>query len=117
MMDILIHADGFRMGDDLKAAVEEKIGRLDQYAPRAMRARVHLRRVASHHNDKEFQVKVQIEMPGPDATAEKSASQPLEALDLIAEILENQLRKRKDDRLSRREKDGLDDKATAISMA
>ena len=117
MMDILVHADGFRMGDDLKAAVEQKIGGLEQYAPRAMRARVHLRRVASHHNDKEFMVKVQIEMPGPDTTAEKAASQPLEAVDLIVEILENQLRKRKDDRLSKRAKEGLGEKEAAAALA
>lgn len=102
MMDILVHADGFRMSDDLKNAVEEKIGRLEHFATRILRARVHLRRVGSHHSGKDFQVKVQLEMPGPDVTAEKSASQPLEALDLIVEILENQLRRRKEDRLSRR---------------
>ncbi len=104
-MDILVHADGFRLADDLKAAVEEKIGRLEQYAPRAMRARVHLRRVSSHHNDKEFQAKVLVEMPGRDVSAEKEASQPLEAVDLLYEIVENILRKRKDDRLSKRVKD------------
>ena len=43
-MDILIHADGLTLTEQLKAAVEEKIGRVEQYAPRALRARVVLRR-------------------------------------------------------------------------
>lgn len=104
-MDVLVHADGFRMSDELKASIEEKIGRLEQYEPRALRARVHMRRVSSHHNDKEFQAKVLLEVPGRDVSAEKEASQPLEAVDLLYEIVENILRKRKDDRLSRRVKD------------
>ena len=104
-MDILVHADGFRMSDELKASVEEKMGRLEQYEPRALRARVQLRRVSSHHNDKEFQAKVLLEVPGNDISAEKAASQPLEAVDLLYEIVENILRKRKDDRLSKRVKE------------
>jgi ribosomal subunit interface protein len=104
-MDILVHADGFRMSDELKASVEEKIGRLEQLEPRAVRARVHLRRVSSHHNDKEFQAKVLIEMPGRDVSAEKEASQPLEAVDLLYDVVDNILRKRKDDRTHKRAKE------------
>ena len=104
-MDVLVHADGFRLRDEVRSAVEYKIGGLEQYAPRALRANVHLRRVSSHHNDKEFQAKVLLEVPGNDISAEKAASQPLEAVDLLYEIAENILRKRKDDRLSKRVKE------------
>ncbi len=101
-MDVLIHADGFTLGDAQKALVEEKIGRLEHYEPRAMRARVHLRRTTAHHSDTQFQVKVLIEVPGQDISAEEQASQPIEAVDLLFEKLEHRLERRKNERLAKR---------------
>ena len=110
-MDVLVHADGFRLRDEVRSAVEYKIGGLEQYAPRALRANVHLRRVSSHHNDKEFQAKVLIELPGRDVSGEETASQPMEAVDLLVEKIENQLRRRKESKLDAREKVGRKGKA------
>ena len=45
-MDILIHADGLTLSTDLKDAIEEKIGRIEQYAPRALRTWVRLRKTS-----------------------------------------------------------------------
>jgi hypothetical protein len=41
-MNILIRAEGIELTDELRKAVNQKIGRVRQYAPRGMRARVHL---------------------------------------------------------------------------
>ena len=38
-MDILIQADGVTLTEAIKAAIDEKISRVEQYAPRAVRAR------------------------------------------------------------------------------
>jgi ribosomal subunit interface protein len=101
-MDVLIHADGFSLGDAQKDAVEEKIGRLEHYEPRALRARVHLRRTSAHQSETQFQVKVLMEVPGHDVSAEETASQPIEAVDLLVEKLEHRLARRKTERLARR---------------
>lgn len=101
-MDILIHSDGFRLGDAQKAAVENKIGNLEQYAPRALRARVHLRRSSAHASDKSFQASVLFEVPGQDLSAEEHASTPMEAVDLLVEKIEQRLRRRKNENVARR---------------
>ena len=42
-MDILIQADGVTLTQAIKDAIDEKMGHVEQYAPRAVRARVRLR--------------------------------------------------------------------------
>lgn len=103
-MDILVHAEGFRLGDDLKDAVEEKVGRLQHFEPRALRARVTLRRASAHISARQFEASVLMEVPGRDVSAEQKASQPLEAVDLLVEKIEQLLRKRKTAKLAKREK-------------
>jgi len=114
-MDILIHSEGFALDDRKKALIEEKVGRLEHYAPRALRARVTLRLDSAHHNEKQFVAKVLIEIPGNDLAAEKKAGEPLEAIDLLVEKMERQLERRKTERISRRTK-GLTEKALAMAM-
>jgi ribosomal subunit interface protein len=101
-MDILIHAEGFRLSEMLQSAAEEKVGRLDSLAPRALRARVTLRKESAHPSKKQFHARVLFEVPGNDIAAEKYAEGPLEALDLLCEKIEQRLRKRKTAKLARR---------------
>ena len=103
-MDILLHADGLTLTDDLKGLIEEKIGRLEQFAPRAVRVRVHLRRASAHPSPRQYIVRVLCELPGRDLTVAEYGRDPLTALDVVAVKLERLLRKRKTERLSRREK-------------
>jgi putative sigma-54 modulation protein len=84
--------------------VEEKIGRVEQYAPRALRARVRLRKASAHANRAQYVVRVLIELPGQDMSAEQIGPEPLMALDIVAEKIERRLRKRKTERLSRRKR-------------
>ena len=102
-MDILIHADGLTLTDDLKAVIDEKIGRLEQFAPRAVRARVSLRRMSAHPSPRQYHVRVLCEIPGRDLSAAQSGRDSLSALDVVAVKLERLLRKRKTEQLARRE--------------
>lgn len=106
-MDILIQADGVTLTNPLRTAVEEKIGRVEQYAPRAIRARVRLRKVTAHANQAQYVVRVLVELPGRDLSAEQIGPEPLLALDIVAEKIERRLRKRKTERLARRHQRGL----------
>jgi putative sigma-54 modulation protein len=101
-MDILIHTDGLTLTDAMKEAVEEKIGRVQQYAPRALRARVRIRRSSARANQAQYVVRVLVELPGRDLSAEQIGPEPMMALDILAEKIERRLRKRKTRRLARR---------------
>lgn len=101
-MDILIQSDGLVLTESLKGLVEEKIGRLIQYAPRAMRARVRLRKVSAHPSPSQYVVRVLVELPGRDLSAQQTGPEPLRALEIVSEKIERRLRKRKTSRLARR---------------
>jgi putative sigma-54 modulation protein len=101
-MDILIHADGLILTDVLKDAVEAKIGRIEQYAPRALRARVRIRKSSARANQAQYVVRVLVELPGRDLSAEQIGPEPMLALDILAEKIERRLRKRKTRRLASR---------------
>jgi len=103
-MDILIQADGVTLSAAIKDAVDEKVGHIEQYAPRAVRARVRLRKDSAHHSARQFSVRVLIENPGADFSAEESRDDVITALDLAVGKIELQLRKRKTERLARRER-------------
>jgi putative sigma-54 modulation protein len=103
-MDILIQADGVTLTEAIKDAVDEKISRVEQYAPRAVRARVRLRKVSAHPSPRQYIVRVLVEIPGADLSAEESGANVISALDVVAGKIERRLRKRKTDRLARRER-------------
>ncbi|MCP5488069.1 MAG: ribosome-associated translation inhibitor RaiA [Verrucomicrobia bacterium] len=113
-MDILIHAEKFTLEDRKRDLILEKVGKLQQYMQRALRARVTLRMDSAHASEKQFVAKLLMEVPGQDMAAEQKASEPLEAVDLLVEKMERQLRKRKTERISKRTK-GVDKEAIAFS--
>lgn len=104
-MDILIRAEGVELNDKLREAVNRKIGRVRQYAPRAMRARVQLLKLRTNPSPRQFCAKVHYEIPGNDLFAEHTAHDPVAAIDLVAEKIEGRLRRRKTARLARRVRD------------
>ena len=101
-MDILIRTEGVELTDELHEAVTRKIGRVRQYAPRALRARVQLHKVCPNRSARQFRARVHYEIPGNDLFAEHSAHEPVAAIDLVAEKIEGRLRRRKTARLARR---------------
>jgi ribosomal subunit interface protein len=100
LFDIIIRANGVALDEKLRKAVTTKIGRVRQYAPRALRARVHLERLKG--STEQFLARVHYEIPGNDLVAEHRAQSPMAALDLVSEKIERRLRKRKTARLARR---------------
>ena len=106
-MDILIHTDGVTLTKTLEDAVAEKIGRVEQYAPRAIRARVRIRKTSAHANQAQYVVRVLIELPGDDLSAEQIGPEPMLALDIAADKIERRLRKLKTERLARRHRDSV----------
>ena len=101
-MDILIQADGVTLTEAIRDVIDEKIGHVGQYAPRALRARVRLRKVSAHPSPRQYVVRVLVEIPGADLSAEESGANVVNALDVVAGKIERRLRKRKTDRLARR---------------
>ena len=101
-MDILVQADGVTLTEAIKNAIDEKIGRVEQCAPRAVRARVRLRKVSAHPSPRQFTVRVLVEIPGADLSAEESSADVIGALEVVAGKIERRLRKRKTDRLAKR---------------
>lgn len=101
-MDILVHAEGFHLDDRLKDAVIDKVGRLEHFAHRILRARVTIRRASAHASAKQFVSRILMEIPGRDLSAEQKAGEPMESIDLLVEKMEQQLRKRKTSQLSKR---------------
>jgi len=101
-MDILIQADGVTLTETIRDAVDEKIGHVEQLAPRAVRARVRLRKVSAHHSARQYTVRVLLEIPGADLSAEESRADVISALDVVAGKIERRLRKRKTERLAKR---------------
>lgn len=105
-MDIIIQTDGVTLSDNLRDAVEDKIGRVEQHAPRALRARVRLRKVSAHANSGQYVVRVLVELPGDDMSAEQIGPDPMLALDIVSEKIERRLRKVKTERIARRHRNG-----------
>jgi putative sigma-54 modulation protein len=115
-MDILTHAEKFTLEARKLALIEEKVARLENYAPRALRARVTVRMDSPHQNDKQFAAKILLEIPGNDLVAEKKAGDPLEAVDLLVEKMERQLERRKTEHLARRTRGVITEKALAMAV-
>ena len=101
-MDILIRTTGVTLTEALEEAIEDKIGRVEQYAPRAIRARVHIRKVSAHASPRQYLVRVLVEVPGSDKSAEQAGPDAISAVDAVAEKIERRLRKRKTERLAKR---------------
>jgi len=100
-MDILIRAEGVELTEQLREAIERKIGRVRRYAPRAVRARVQLHKFGANAANK-FRARVHYEIPGNDLVAEHTTHDPLAALDLVTDKIERRLRRRKTAQLARR---------------
>jgi ribosomal subunit interface protein len=101
-MDILIQTEGVTLTEAIKDAVDEKIGHLEQHAPRALRARVYLRKVSAHPSPRQYTVRVLVEIPGADLSAEESHADVIGALDVVARKMERRLSKHKTEHLAKR---------------
>lgn len=101
-MDILIHTDGVELDEKLREAVHSKIGRVKQYAPRALGACVQLIKIGPSPSSSQYRAHVLYAVKGNDVSAQHHAHDPRAALDIVAEKIERRLCKRKTGALARR---------------
>lgn len=101
-MDILIHTNGVELDASLREAVRSKIGRVRQYAPHALGARVQLIKTGPNPSSRQYRAHVLYAVKGNDVSAQHRAHDPRAALDIVAEKIERRLRKRKTAVLARR---------------
>lgn len=101
-MDILIQANGVVLTEDVRGLIEEKISRVEDLAPRAVRVRVCVRKASARPSPRQYVVRLLVEIPGADLAAEESGADVVSALDIVAGKIERRLRKRKTERLARR---------------
>ena len=118
-MDILVHSEGFTLYDKVRDQVEAKIAKIEQWAPRAIRARVTLKRTSAHPSPKQFAATILVEQPGNGARAEQKAGAPIEAVDLLLEKIEHQLLRKKTETLAKRTRKprGLDEAEAEAAAA
>jgi putative sigma-54 modulation protein len=109
-MDIVIRTVGLKLTDALEAAIEEKIGRAEHFGPTIVRARVFVHKDSAHASTRQYSVRVVCEVRGNDLAAEDRGPDPLSALDIVAEKIERQLRKRKTHGLAKRARSNGRDK-------
>ena len=101
-MDIMIRTAGMELSKTLETTIEEKIGRIEQFGPTIVRARVFVHKNSAHASGRQYSVRVVCEVRGADITAEQFGADAASALDAVAQKIERRLRKRKTDRLARR---------------
>ncbi|MFA4936723.1 MAG: ribosome-associated translation inhibitor RaiA [Patescibacteria group bacterium] len=103
-MDIIISAKNFKLTPSLITYTEEKVGKVERFWGEIIRANVELSvgRVKSAGNIS--QVRVWLEVSGPDIEAESEAADMHAAIDLVVPKLESQIRKMRGKVLSRQRK-------------
>lgn len=101
-MNSLVHSEGFRLSDDMKEKAIVKVGRLEPFAPRILRARITIRLASPRPSKQQFEATMLMELPGNDISAMQKASEPLEAVDLLVDKMGQLMRKRKTAKMSQR---------------
>ena len=88
-----------QVGDDLKKYVTRKIGGLDRYLPRAVRASLHAEvklKESNAHNKNERTCEVILHVPHEVLTVKESTINVYAAVDIAEAKLKNQLKKYKE---------------------
>jgi putative sigma-54 modulation protein len=106
MMQITVNGKGIELTDAIKDYVEKKIGALEKFYEKIIRANVTVGLESHHHQKgKVFIAECKLEVPGTDIYASKNEKTLYKAIDKIRDYLEGELKKHK---IMRREKDKKD---------
>ncbi len=97
MMQIQWNPQGIKLTAPLYSYIEKKLQKLERYEDRIVGAHVTVQHdpPKASLNKQAFIVKVHLSLPGPDLHAEDHGHDLYQAIDLIADRLEGQLRRRK----------------------
>ncbi len=101
-MDIIVSTKNFKLTPSLVNYAEEKIGRIERLWSGIIRANIELSVGRVKSAGSISQVRVWLEVPGPDLEAEAESAEMYGAIDLVADKLEQQIRKVKGKFLSKR---------------
>jgi len=103
-MDILIQSTGVTLAEDLKATIEEKISRIELHAPRALRARVRVRKTSAHASGSQYSISINCDAPHAHLNVEERGADVLSALEAAVNKIDRRLDKIKTERLAKRER-------------
>jgi len=105
-MQIIISGKGIELTPAIKNYVEEKIGGLDKFYDKIIRANVKVGLESNHHQKGNiFVAECKLEVPGNDLFASKNEKILYKAIDKVRDYLESELKKHK---VKTREKDKKD---------
>jgi len=94
-MDIIIQSLGFTASDNLKAFVEEELGKLIHKDDMIVRANVTLYKASDSIPDNNY-CEIRLEVPGKDLFAKRNSDVFEKAILDTVEVLQKQLRKMKE---------------------
>jgi putative sigma-54 modulation protein len=106
MIQITLNGKGIDLTDAIKDYVDKKIGGLEKFYEKIIRANVTVGLETNHHQKgKIFIAECKLEVPGKDLYASKNEKTLYKAVDKIRDYLEGELKKHK---VMRKEKDKKD---------
>ena len=95
-MQITINGKGIELTDAIRGYAEKKIGALDKFYNKIIRANINVG-VENHHHQKGsiFVAECKLEVPGNDIFASKNEKTLYKAIDKVRDYLEGELKKHK----------------------
>jgi putative sigma-54 modulation protein len=95
-MQIIISGKGIELTEAIKDYVEKKIGTLDKFYDRILKADVKVGKESDHHLKGEiFICECKLDVPGVDLFASKNEKNLYKAIDKVRDYLEGELKKHK----------------------
>lgn len=95
-MQIIISGKGVDLTDAIEDYVNRKMGGMEKFLPNIIRITVVVGVETRHHQKGDiFYAECKIEVPGNDLFAKKTAASAYEAIDLLKNKLESELKKNK----------------------
>ncbi len=103
-MNINFYTKNFKLGDEVKQYIEDKLNKFTKFSKDSLSANVKMERSKFQKNKDAFSCRIVLTIDGKDFTAEKTGSNAFEAMDNVEEALENLILKDKDLMVSMRKK-------------
>lgn len=105
MINLQITGRNYDIDEQLNKYIQNKLGKLDRFFPRAHRPkgmRVEIFKDPSGKEDNRYRCVAYLEVPGPDITAETAMMNPHAAVDVVEAKLKAQIRRYKEKHSNRR---------------
>jgi ribosomal subunit interface protein len=108
-MNINFYSKNYEIGEEVKSYIEEKMNKFLKFSKDNISADIKIER-SKHQNSLDvFTLRISLSIDGHDFTVEKTGSTAFEATDKVEEALESMIVKNKDQRISSRKNEGLNE--------